>query len=167
MRNVILCCMAIFLLMSCKKEHTSNVEIYMLTSFSVDIDQTTYPATLTISDPILDEKPLVADRDIIYYEKSSTTFWLRNDIKPLIKDYGANKGFAITVDKKPVYFGIFYPLYLSSIPFGLATISPLISGSNDLQINFSMIDGSSDLQQLDKRNDPTLLNALKESNRLK
>ena len=167
MRNIILCCLALILLIGCKKEHTSKVEIYMLTSFTLDIDRGTNPATLTISNTVLADTPLVADEDIIYYEKSSTTFWLRNDIKPIIQNYGADKGFAITVDGEPVYFGVFHPLYLSSIIFGLATISAMPSGSNDLQIDFPMMEGSADLQQLDKRNDPKLLDALKDSRRLK
>lgn len=167
MRRLFLCCLPLLLFVSCKKEQGPKVDLYLLKSYTETINQTTTPATLSLSNAVLDDAPFVADEDIRYYKKSTTTFTLKKNIKPIIHDYGADKAFAITVDKQPVYFGKFHPAYLSSIQFGVATIDPVLFSDNELTIQFAMITGSSDLQQLDKRNDSRIINALKASGRLK
>ncbi|HEX8279452.1 MAG TPA: hypothetical protein VF540_12185, partial [Segetibacter sp.] len=105
MRSIIYCCVALSLISGCKKESSSKVEIYILTSFTISIDQTPVTFTSSISNAVPDRSPLVADADIKYYTKATTTFKLNKDIKPLIKNFGPDKAFAVTVDGKPVYFG--------------------------------------------------------------
>lgn len=155
------------LFLSCKKESTSKVDIYMLKSFTVDVDRTTNPVTLSISNAVLADTPLFEDNDIEFYKKSTTTFKLKKDIKPIIQNYGADKAFAITVNNQPIYFGLFYPGYLSSIAYGVATIDPLFYWDNELKIHFATIDGNAYLLQLDKRNDSRITNPLKETGRVR
>src|SRR6187401_2193770 len=87
MRYIFILCLTLILFVSCKKENTTPIgnaprmEIYLLESFTVNIDQATNPAALTIADAVLTETPLVADQDITYYSKSTTTFKLTKDIK--------------------------------------------------------------------------------------
>lgn len=154
----------------CKKgEHgsVSRIDIYLLKSFTTTVDQSTTPATISVTNAVLDDTPLVSDQDIKGYVKATTTFVLRRDIQTVIQNYGLDKAFAVTVDKQPVYYGQFHPLYLSSITFGLATISPLLFNNHELQIDFATIEGNSILQQLDKRNDSRIIDALKTTNRLR
>jgi hypothetical protein len=139
----------------------------MLQSFSLNINQATNPATISISNAVLAETPLVADHDIRSYTRSTTTFNLKKDIKSIIKNYGPDKAFAVTVDKQVVYYGKFHPAYLSSITFGLATIDPIFYSNNELKIQFASIDRNSNLQQLDKRNDTLIINALSATGRLR
>jgi len=167
MQRIFSYCLAFVLFVSCKKEHASKVDIYMLKSFTVNVNQTTSPAALTISDAVLADTPLVADRDIEFYAKSTTTFKLRKDVKSVIMNYGADKAFVVTVDKHPVYFGKFHPAYLNSITFGVATIDPILYSNNELQIQFATVEGNPDLQQLDKRNDNLITNSLAASGRLR
>jgi hypothetical protein len=170
MRKIFIYCLAIILLSSCEKEcdqKGAKVEIYMLKSFTVNVNPATTPAILTISNAVLANTPLVADQDIAFYEKSTTTFKLKKDIKAVITDYSSDKAFAVTVDGQPVYFGKFHPAYLSSISFGLATIDPVLYHDKALQIQFAIIDGSPDLQQLDKRNDDLITSSLQASGRLR
>lgn len=170
MRSIILYFLACMLFLGCKKEHqgtSSKVEIYMLQSFDINVNQTTNPAVLTISNAVLADMPLVADEDIAFYTKSTTIFRLKKEIKAIIRDYGADKAFAVTVDKQPVYFGRFHPAYLSSMTIGLATIDPIFFINNDLKIQFVTIQGNAGLQQLDKRNDELIINSLKASGRLR
>ena len=135
----------------------------MLKSFTTSINRTTSPGAISISNAILADTTLVADSEIESYTQSTTTFKLRKDISSIIRNYSTNKAFAVTVDNKPVYYGLFHPGYLSSITFGLATIDPL---NQQLRINFTS-NGSSDMLRLDKRNDSRIINSLRKSQRLK
>lgn len=155
---------------SCKKgEHGSGprIDIYLLKSFTATVDQSTTPATISITNAVLNDTPLVSDQDIKVYVKATTTFVLRKDIQTIIQHYSADKAFAVTVDNQPVYYGRFHPFYLSSITFGLATILPMLLNNNELQIDFPTTEGNSFLQQLDNRNDSRIINALKATNRLR
>lgn len=167
MRPIFLSCLALLLLVSCKKQQGSGVEIYLLKSFTATIDPATTPAVVSINNAVLDNTPLVADGDIAYYSRSTTTFTLRKNIQATIQDFGPDKAFAVTVDRQPVYYGRFHPLYLSSITFGVATIAPFLSDSKNLKIDFANFTGSSWLLQLDKRNDPQIINRLRATGQLR
>lgn len=117
---------------------------------------------------ILDDAPLVANQDIEIYTRKTTTFTTKKDIKTILQNYGAEQAFVVTIDDQPVYYGKFHPSYLSSLDFGVATIDPLMIVNNkELKINFVNIEGNSLLQQLDKRNDSRIINALRSSGRLR
>lgn len=167
MRHIFFYCLTLTVLWGCKKETNSKVEIYMLKSFTATIDRTTNLATVSILNAVLADTPFIADADIEFYTKSTTTFKLKKDIKSIIKNYGADKAFAVTVNNHAVYFGVFHPAYLSSIAFGVATIDPILFSDNELKIQFATIDGNSYLLQLDKRNDSRITNSLKASRRLR
>ena len=49
----------------------------------------------------------------------------------------------------------------SSMTVGVATIDLIFNRNNELQIQFMHIEGNTDLQKLDKRNDGRIINALK------
>jgi len=166
MRLIFLSCLTLLLLASCKKQQGSGVEIYLLKSFTATVDPTTTPAVGTISNAVLDDRPLVADGDIAFYTRSTTTFTLRKNIQPTLQDFGPDKAFAVTVDRQPVYYGRFHPLYLSSITYGVATIAPSLSDNKNLKIDFAGFTGSDWLQQLDKRNDPQIINRLRATGKL-
>lgn len=167
MQKVILFCLTLVLFVGCKKEEGGRVDIYLLKSFTSRIDTTTTPATLSIEGAVLEAEPLVADSDIRYYKKSTTTFKLKKDIRPLVKDYGPDKGFAVMVDGQVVYYGRFHPAYMSSIVYGLATIDPVLLTDNELPIQYVQWDNNSTLQQLDRRNDARIIQAFKASGRVR
>lgn len=175
MRPVFLYCLVAILLLSCNKKEDENnngskVDIYVLKSFSENVGMTGGVATISISNAVLADAPLVSDQDIESYTRSTTTFKLKKDIKSTIENYSKDKAFAVTVNNQPVYFGKFHPLYLSSITLGVATLDPILYSlhtSNELQIDFPTITGNASLQQLDKRNDSRVLDALRVSGRLR
>lgn len=160
-----------FLISSCAKDKATNakrVDIYLLQSFSVSINQTTNPVTHTISNAILVDTPFVRNNEIRYYDKDTYTFRLDANVKERIKDYGPDKAFAVTVDGQPVYYGVFHPAYMSSLIVGLAYIDPIIvTTNNTLPIQYINTEGSATLQNLDRRNAKALLDALKASRRLR
>jgi hypothetical protein len=168
MRKVFLYCLTLILLTGCKKEKSgSRIDIYLLKSFSVTVDQSTAPATISITSAVPDSTPWVSNEDIKAYSKATTTFILRKGIGTIIQNYGPDKAFVVMVDDQPVYYGVFHPLYLNSITFGMATISSPLFANNKLKIDFATIEGNSFLQQLDKRNDIRIINALRETDRLR
>lgn len=167
MKQAFLYCVVLLLFTGCKKEQGPKVDIYLLHSFTTVVDQSTIPATVSIQNPVLESRPLVADKDIELYAKATSTFILHKDIQSIIQDFNSDKAFAVTVDNEPVYYGKFHPLHLSSILFGVATITPMADRNDALHIGFATFDGSTFLQQLDKRNDSRIMQALDETGRLR
>jgi len=167
MRYFISACFCLVLFISCKKESDSRVDIYILKSFTANINQSVIPGTTIISNAVLEATPLVSDKDIAYYTRSTSTFKLKKDIKSAIEDYGADKAFAVTVNGEVVYYGLFHPAYLSSLVFGLATIDPFLYNDKELAIQFVEITDNPDLKKLDKRNDESIINVFSGSGRLR
>jgi hypothetical protein len=167
MRYLVYSLLFVFLFSSCTKENDSKIEIYLLKSFSISTNQATAPHTLVISNPVLSETPFVEDGYIRSYSTSDRTFQLTTNIGDAIKDYGADKAFAVTVNRQPVYYGLFHPGYLSSLPFGVAMIDPILSFNNQIRVDYVLINGMPDLVALDKRNDSLLINSLRSSGRLR
>jgi hypothetical protein len=151
----------------CKKEKQSGVAIYLLKSFTTSVNQATTPATVSINNAVLDDSPLVSDNEIRHYTQATATFTVKKDIQSIIQHYGADKAFAVVVNDDPVYYGLFRPLYLSSIVFGVANISPLSLDKYELPILFPTITGSTILPPLDKRNNSRILEALRAAGKLR
>jgi hypothetical protein len=162
------CCLLLLSSLSCKKERSNDrVEIYLLKSFSIVVNPTT-PETVTITEAKLENTPLVSNRDIEYYKQSEYRFKLKKNIKPLIRDFSGDKGFAVTVNNQPVYYGLFHPAFLSSIRFGVATIDPVVfTTDNSVSMQYANFTNNPQLTQLDKRNDPRILNAMAASGKLR
>jgi len=154
----------------CSKDHDqskNNVEIYLLESFSTVLNPA-FPYAVSIKDARLEKKPLVANGDIEYYEQAAFLFKLKKNIKPLIKDFSGDRGFAVTVNNETVYYGVFHPAFLSSLTFGVATIDPFaLTTESSVTMQYLNYDNNVQLAQLDKRNDPRILNALSATGRLR
>jgi len=166
MRLLSFLCLAVILLAGCRKEQGFRVDIYLLKSFNSGIDTTQRPVVNVITNAILDDTPLIANEDIRYYTRANCTFTLRKNIQAVIQNYGPDKAFVVTVNDQPVYYGKFHPMYMSSLIPGLATITPLFSNNNELRIDFVNLGGTF-VDPLDKRNDARIVNALKETRRLR
>ena len=167
MRSILLICLISVFFAACEKGSDSRVDIYMLKSFTINTNQSTPPGMSTISNAVLEATPLVSDKAIEYYTQSTTTFKLKKDIKPIIEDYSTDKAFAVTVNGKAVYYGLFHPAYLSSLTIGLATIDPFLYNEKELIVQFVEIEDNVDLQKLDKRNDERIITAFSSSGRLR
>lgn len=150
----------------CRKKGTGKVEIYLLQSYTTYSDPSN-PGLVSINNAILQDTPFVRDDEIRYYDQQARSFRIRTNIKQDVQTFGPDKAFAVTVNNTPIYYGRVHPAYLSSITIGIATIDPILTGTNDLPIRFAFIDQLAILQQLDKRNDPAILNALRATGRLK
>jgi hypothetical protein len=156
----------LFILAACSKNGAAKVEIYLLQSFTTGANASN-PNLVTINNAVLQDTPFVRDDEIVYYDQQARSFRIRTNIKQDVQTFGPDKAFAVTVNDDPVYYGRVHPAYLSSITFGVATIDPILTGTNDLPMRYALIDQMPLLQQLDKRNDPRILNAFRATGRLR
>jgi len=168
LKKLFLCCLFLGLFAGCKKENTGNdkVEIYLLQSYTRTVDASAAPAFTRYNNVSLSAAPLVADSDITRYNPVTTTFHLRKDIAPAIRDFGPDKAFAVTVNNQIIYVGEFRPAWLSSVVFGIASINPTFASERKIKVDFIRIDNRPDANDLDRRNDKRLLDALLKSGRL-
>ncbi|HEV7329952.1 MAG TPA: hypothetical protein VGN63_02835 [Flavisolibacter sp.] len=166
MKQLLLFCLLLWFFTGCKKESNAKVEIYLLQSFTRSVDVSAGLAITRYSDVSLSATPLVANSDIVNYNPTKTTFYLRKDIGSALKDFGPDKAFAVTVNKQIIYMGEFRPAWLSSVVFGIATINPAFVNGKQMPVDFIRIDNYPDLKNLDRRNDERLLNALLKTGRL-
>lgn len=167
MGKILFAGMLLLLFAGCKKDKASKVDIYLVKSFTV-ITSTKEPYTTSISNAVLESEPIVTDRDIEYYEKSTATFKIKTNIEAAIKDYSRETAFAVTVDNKPVYYGLFNPAYLNSIVFGVPLIDPLLySAFGTDKLKVGLVSYNSGNLQPDKRSDSRILNAFAATGRLR
>ncbi len=165
MKRILFIIISLLLLAGCRKNGGAKVEIYLLQSYTTETDPSN-PGLVSINNAILQDTPFVRDDEIRYYDQQARSFRIRTNIKQDVQTFGPDKAFAVTVNNTPIYYGRVHPAYLSSITIGIATIDPILTGTNDLPIRFAFIDQLAILQQLDKRNDPAILNALRATGRL-
>ena len=168
MKQLLSICLLLGLLAGCKKEgdNTEKVEIYLLQSFSRSVDASAGLAITRYNNTTLSPTPLVANSDIVNYSPAKTTFYLKKDIGPVVKDFGPDKAFAVTVNKRIIYVGEFRPAWLSSVVFGIATINPTFVNGRQIPVDYIRLDNRPDLKELDRRNDNRLLQAMLKSGRL-
>lgn len=169
MRQLLLYSFALIVLVSCRKDHQhgTQVDIYLLKSFVWSIDSTKTPVVTTITNAVLNNTPLIADADIEYYTKDTYTYTLNKSIESTIRDYGLDKGFAVTVNQRPIYYGRFQPQNPNSFPLGQAVIrNSFLPKDNEVRIDFVNLTGTY-VSELDKRNDIHILNAFKATGRLR
>ncbi|HSB93617.1 MAG TPA: hypothetical protein VLC28_10880 [Flavitalea sp.] len=144
-----------------------KVDIYLLKSFTRTLDTSRQMGVILIEDAVLEDQPLVKNSDILFYERSTSTFKLLKNIQPQMDTLDSFDAFAVTVDGEPVYYGTFHPIYLSSILYGSATINPNYMENNRLKIDFAYLETFPFISTLDKRNDPRIIDAFSGSGRLR
>ena len=166
MKRILFLLFSLLLLAGCRKNGTAKVEINLLQSYTTEANPSN-PNLVSINNAVLEDTPFVRDDEISYYDQQARSFRIRTNIKQDVQTFGPDKAFAVTVNNAPIYYGRVHPAYLSSITFGIATIDPILTGTNDLPMRYAFMDQVPVLQQLDKRNDPAILNAFRATGRLR
>jgi len=166
MKRILFFLFSFLLLAGCRKKGIGKVEIYLLQSYTTE-NNPSNPSLVSINNAVLEDTPFVRDDEIRYYDQQARSFRIRTNIKQDVQTFGPDKAFAVTVNDDPVYYGRVHPAYLSSITLGIATIDPILTGTNDLPMRYAYIDQMPILQQLDKRNDQRILNAFRATGRLR
>ncbi len=166
MRSVILLLVVITACISCNKENTegSKVEIYKLSFFGFVTGKCQVDEAVST---ILDSATIQND-DILEYEPGTCRFTLTPkgmlNVKNAFTDF---EPFAVTVDKRVIYYGIFKPSYSSASCDHSITMD--IDWENDRKIRMQL--GYPGLLQGvnidDQRNNQQLIGTLRNQHKLR
>jgi hypothetical protein len=164
MRKIFFLSLITLLFLGCEKADEPLVEFYMLKSYTSTPLTASPTYILEITNVVLEDQPLVQNKDIAYYTLATNSFKIKRDIKPALQKLKNGNIFAVAVNKQVIYYGRIHSMYLSSMIFGMATMDNLFFINNELKIEFNRVDGWA---ALDKRNDPKLISALRSSARIR
>ena len=143
-----------------------DVAIYLVDNYEFDtLTREIYENTITLK-----SEPLLAYDDIVAYHRADFAFIVSDDKKTeltgILKDV-AVQAFAVTVDKEVIYWGYFWPAYMSMMCYWV-TIDPLFVFATDNEIPVELAYPTSEYTLLnhDPRNDPRILGVFKRDGKL-
>ncbi len=158
----------VFLFSACSKggdkEITGDkVEIYLL-KFSENIPGLCKINAVTA---LLSDTPFVKNEDILFYSRLAFEFTLTKDACDRVALLPARANFAMTVDKRVVYYGVNMPLYTSSICDNSITmhVSNKAAGRITMQLGYPW-EGQQNFIK-DERNSTIFINALSKQDKLR
>lgn len=145
------------------KIKSDNVEMYLL-KFSENIPGL---CKINAATAILADTPFVKNEDILFYSKSACELTLTKVACDRIALLPARTNFAMTVDKKVVYYGVNMPLYTSSTCFSSITmhVSNIATGRLTMQLGYPWQGQQNSIK--DERNNTTFINALSKQDKLR
>ena len=149
----------------CKKQKAPNVDvaIYLLKSFATVNGN----CQVNGGTALLQDLPLANNSDIISYSPASYQYQLSDAAIQKVKTLDERNAFAVTVDKKVIYYGLVKLNIFSSSCDHSITMDIMWASSNKIQFNLgypgqlpgSLID--------DQRNNSALVAALQAQGKLK
>jgi len=149
------------LLFACKKDRQGkDVEIFLLKSFQLvpgkcEVDAAT--ATLQAD-------PLVPNSRILLYRQDDYQYFLDDLSYQSIKSLTPRTPFAVTVDKKVIFYGIYMPSIMSSTCGNSITMDILGTEKKiHLRLGYPWPMGSID----DQRNNPEIITAFRRQGKLR
>ena len=165
--RLVLSLLAIFIITnSCNKKNIAggnSVEIYSLKTVQFVPNKCQVDASRSTIEDI----PLVTNQDIIEYAKTNYEFKLTDGGIQKLQTLKTRNAFAVTVDKQVIYYGIYMPDYLSSSCDHSITMGLSWSPDNKIRMRLGYPGQLQSATIDDKRNDPILLAALANQNKLR
>jgi competence protein ComGF len=119
------------------------------------------------STAVLSDTPLVKNNEIIEYFKSAREFRLTTEAQRRISMLRERTNFAVTVDKKVIYYGVNMPLTMSSTCPNSITMHINIPQQDRIVLQLGYPAQAADPGIADERNNEKLLNALESQNKLR
>ena len=147
--------LSILLLTNCEEQKEccafpvgERADIFLLSSYQEDLDS----PFRTITSYELENTPIIAYEDIVFYNDETYEMKVQGASLNRLKDIKKSEPFALKVDKEIIYFGWFWPAFLSSSCICIV-VDPLRASFSDT-IRFDLGYGiASDLREIDKRNE--------------
>ncbi|MGB3008158.1 MAG: hypothetical protein WBC06_16710 [Chitinophagaceae bacterium] len=152
--------------LSCKKYNTKageNVEFYLLKTYQT----VTAKCQIDPSVSILQDTPIIKNYEILAYSKTDYQFKLTEAAIQKVKTFIDTTPFAVTVDKQVIYYGFFKPSYSSSSCDHSITMDLDWTSGNKFTIKLGYPSALPGVTVDDKRNDPKLIETLKQQGKLK
>jgi hypothetical protein len=166
MRYILLAGSLIILLFSCNKNREKagkNVELYLLGSYRWVTGQ----CKVDSSQVVLESSPFIKNEDFLQYNSHSYQFTLTGSAHEKLRKLPGRTPFAVTVDKKVIYFGVYMPLYMSSVCFNSITMAESWDQPAGISINLASPGTMGGAGIDDQRNNPILLATLKSQGKLR
>ncbi len=168
MRNHIILYVIIIISMSCNNPDIpgNSVDFYALSEYhTLEHSMKIIESTVELSDSII-----IPYDEILSYHPQTNTFYITEHLSDILSDWEnhplARKPFAVVADRELIYTGYFWYGFMSS-SCDWVVIDPIdYSGENKLAVRMGypgLIDGD---QIPDRRNDPRLLEILREGGKL-
>lgn len=116
MRNLLIF-IFVLLFISCSKEDnvidhldiSKSINIYLVKEDNPELHE----ANFDLNTVVLESSPWVSGSDIELYDWSAHTFYLNREVE---KEKYAGRHFVVTSHEKRLFAGVFFPMYMSSIP---------------------------------------------------
>lgn len=151
---------------SCKKDKIkagNTVEFYLLKTYQLlnrrcQID----PSTASLQDTAI-----IRNQDILEYSQNHYEFRLRDAAIQKIKTFKDNTPFAVTVDKKVIYYGFFKPSYSSSLCAHSITMDIAWTSGDRIRLSFGYPGAIDGVTIEDQRNNRTLIATLRKQGKLR
>jgi hypothetical protein len=151
--------------LSCKKEGVSageRVEIYLLKTVKVVNGKCQIDAVGSVRE----DTPVVKNTDIFEYAAANYRFKLSDSSIQKINKFYDGTPFAVTVDKKIIYYGIFKPGFSSSSCDHSITMAVYFS-TGEIRLNLGYPGSVPNSSIDDQRNNSLLIATLKKQGKLK
>ncbi|WP_153800280.1 hypothetical protein [Foetidibacter luteolus] len=168
MKNIylLIACFCLSTFSSCSKDGVgTQVEIYLLKSFELVPGK----CQVNTSTTVLEDQPFISNSDIKKYSRLQHEFTLAPGTWQKFFHLKGREVFAVTVNKKVIYYAVHMPIYLSSTCFESITMRAF--GGNDTDVKLTAALGypgqGSGATVNDERNNNTLINALRSQGKLR
>jgi hypothetical protein len=148
---------------SCKKENTTNnVELYLLKS------STSVPGKCQVdpSTAVLENAPLLSNKDFLKYNQSDRQFTVSSSAYQKVMALTDKTTFAITVNRQVIYYGYYKPWISSSSCDESITMNGFETSDKKLAMMLGYPATLPPTTIDDQRNNPTLLEALRQQGKL-
>ena len=164
MKSLLVIISAALLFLACKKDSTpagEKAEIYLLNSYRF----IPLKCQVDASTAVLEITPIITNEDILSYSKTKHEIKLSGLVYEKLKKLSDQTPFAVTIDKKVLYYGVLKPGYSSSSCNHSITMDYVLPGNKvgfHLGYPGDMAAGTID----DIRNHPLWLNTLNNQRKL-
>lgn len=116
---------------------------------------------------VLSDTAFIKNSEIIEYFKSAGEFRITTEALRRISLLRERTTFAVTVDKKVIYYGVNMPLTMSSTCPNSITMHISVSQQDRLVLQLGYPEQAADPGIIDERNNEKLMNALESQNKLR
>lgn len=163
MRLTCLLVAAALFCLSCKREDAGGeaVELYLLKNSPTVPGKCQVDASLAQ----LEDNPAVSNEDIMAYAMSTHTFQLSDAAFRRVKAFSDRTAFAVTVDRRVIYYGFFKPSISSSSCGESITMDVLPDKNVVLRLGYPGVMTGVTID--DQRNNASLLATLNKQNKLR
>jgi hypothetical protein len=165
MKSVVFVVVIMATFLSCKKESISageTVEIYLLKKAQL----VTGKCQVEASQSMLQDTPTIKNLDILAYDSFTHQFKLTDSSIQKVKTFRDATPFAVTVDRQVIYYGFFKPAYSSSACDASITMDLDWTTGNRINLRLGYPGQMQGMIIDDNRNDPKLLETLKQQGKL-